>query len=307
MMFVLPLALLVLAQEPPEPSIRVDVNLVNVAFLVRDASGALAGNLTKDDVEVFEDGVKQEVRFFGRSSDLPLRLALVADVSGSQEKFIGRHDRDIGRFLKSSVAARDRAMLVCFGNHVRVVSDFSASVPDLLDALGEFQRGSRHFPELEPDDTREAGTAFFDAIYLTAIHKLLLEAGERKAMIVFSDGEDNSSAHDLMDAIGAAQLADSLIYTVRYTETKHGRPTARNRYGMREMERLAEETGGAGFDASKTDVAASLRQVSEELRSMYDLGYVTTNPSRDGTFRKLAVRVRREGFTVRVKPGYYAR
>ena len=132
-------------------------------------------------------------------------------------------------------------------------------------------------------------------------------AGYNPFNILFSDGEDNSSAHDLIDAIEEAQLADSTIYTVRYTESKHGRLTARNKYGTLEMDRLANDTGGASFDASQTDVAASLRQVSEELRSMYDIGYITTNPARDGTFRKLAIRVKREGFTVRTKPGYYAR
>ena len=303
----LPLTLLLFGQEPPEPSIKVDVNLVNVAFLVHDASGALSASLSKDDIEVFEDGVKQDIRFFGRSADLPLRLALVADFSGSQEKFIKKHDRDIEKFLKTSVSPKDRAMLVCFGNHIRVVSDFSSSAADLLDGLAEFQKGSRHFPELEPDDTREGGTALFDALYLTALHKLLPDHAARKAIILFSDGEDNSSAHDLIDAIEEAQLADSTIYTVRYTESKHGRLTARNKYGTLEMDRLANDTGGASFDASQTDVAASLRQVSEELRSMYDIGYITTNPARDGTFRKLAIRVKREGFTVRTKPGYYAR
>jgi VWFA-related protein len=73
------------------------------------------------------------------------------------------------------------------------------------------------------------------------------------------------------------------------------------------MDRLAGETGGASFDASRKDVASSLREVSEELRSMYDLGYVTTNPARDRTFRKVTIRVKREGFSVRVKPGYFAR
>jgi len=293
------------AQEPL--SIRVDVNLVNVAFIVRDSSGALAGSLTRDDIEVFEDGVRQEVKFFSRSNDLPLRLAIVADVSGSQDKFIKQHDRDIEAFLKSAITPRDRAMLVCFGNHIRVVSDFSDSASQLMDALNEFQKGSRRFPELDPDDTRMDGTALFDALYLTAMEKLLPVPGERKALLLFSDGEDNSSAHDLMDAFEAAQTADSLIYTIRYTESKHNRLTARNRYGMREMNRLALETGGAAFDAAQKKVADSLRQVAEELRSMYDIGYVSTNPTRDATFRKVTIRVKHEGFTVRAKPGYFSR
>src|SRR5665213_211067 len=306
MQLLLPMAVLLLAQEPPEPSIKVDVNLVNVAFVVRDAAGALSGGLTRDDVDVFEDGVRQDVRFFNRSADLPLRLALVADVSGSQEMFVKQHHRDIAEFLKSSLTAKDRAMLVCFGNRIRVVGDFSASPDDLLDSLADFQKkGKAYFPELGPDETRRAGTALFDAVYLTAVQKLRAAAGERKAIVLFSDGEDNSSAHDLLDAIEAAQSADSPIYTVRYT--RHGSLTARNRYGIREMERLANETGGASFDASKTDVAASLRQVSEELRSMYDLGYVTSNPVRDGAFRKVVIRLKSDSLTVRAKPGYYAR
>src|SRR4051812_31086584 len=105
-----------LAQEPAEPSIKVDVSLVNVAFIVRDQTGVLDRRLTKGDIEVFEDGVRQEVRFFGNSGDLPLRLALAADMSGSQQKFMKQHHRDIERFLKSALTPKDNALLVCFGN-----------------------------------------------------------------------------------------------------------------------------------------------------------------------------------------------
>ncbi len=301
------LAIGLAAQEPPPLSIQVDVNLVNVAFIVRDEAGTLTRNLAKDDVEVFEDGIRQEVKFFSRSSDLPLRLGLIADVSGSQQKFIWQHRRDLEAFVTGAITPRDRALLVCFGNRIRVVSDFSSSAGELMEALDRFQKGERRFSELEPDDTRSAGTALFDAIYLTALRKLQPVAGERKALILFSDGEDNSSAHDLMNAIEAAQSADCPIYTVRYTELNHGRMTARNHYGIREMERLPDQTGGRAFDASKIDVGASLRQVGEELRSMYDIGYVTTNPVRDGTFRKVVVRSKRDGLVVRAKPGYYAR
>ncbi|MES1257024.1 MAG: VWA domain-containing protein [Acidobacteriota bacterium] len=295
------------AQEPAPVSIKVDVSLINAAFIVRDASGALRHDITKDEIEVFEDGIKQEVRFFGRSNDLPLRLALVADASGSQEKFIQQHRRDLETFIRASITPRDHALLVCFGNHIRVVSDFSSSADEMMHALERFHKGDRHFPELEPDETRMAGTALFDAMYLTAMEKLRPALGERKALILFSDGEDNSSAHDLLDAIEAAQTADSLIYTVRYTESKHGRLTSRNRYGIREMDRLAGETGGAAFDASRKDLASLLAQVGEELRALYDIGYMSTNPVHDGTFRKVVIQVRRAGMTVRTKPGYYAR
>jgi hypothetical protein len=107
----------------------------------------------------------------------------------------------------------------------------------------------------------------------------------RKALILFSDGEDNSSAHDLMDAIEAAQTSDSLFYTVRYTEAKKGPAHRAQPYGVREMDRLAGETGGAAFDASKKEVGSLLMQVGEELRSLYEAGYTSTNPAQDGSFR----------------------
>jgi Ca-activated chloride channel family protein len=304
LLFLVPVAF---AQEPAEPSIKVDVSLVNVAFIVRDHRGVLDRSLTKDDIEIYEDGVRQDVRFFGKSGDLPLRLALVTDMSGSQQKFIKDHHRDIERFLKSALTPRDQAMLICFGNRIRVVSDFSPSVDTLMDGLEAFPKSGGRFPELEPDDTRSGGTALFDAVYLTARDKLTTLSGERKALILLSDGEDNSSAHDLLDAIEEAQAADSVIYTVRYTEMRNHRLPARARYGIREMDRLAKETGGAAFDASGKPVDKALAQVAEELRAMYDIGYMSTNPNRDGRFRNVVIRIKDREVTVRSKPGYFAR
>jgi Ca-activated chloride channel family protein len=293
-----------LAQEPL--SIKVDVRLVNVAFIVRDQTGALAGNLTKDDIEILEDGVPQEVRFFGRSADLPLRLALMIDVSGSQDKFNKQHLRDIEEFLTKAVTPRDRATLVRFNDHIRVVTDFTPSPGQFISEVEELRK-DRHYLELDADNTRSGGTALFDTVCATADMKALSDAGERRALMLFSDGEDNSSAHDLIDAIEAAQTADAPIYTVRYTETKKGRMTARNRYGVREMDRLAKETGGASFDASEGDVARSLAHVADELRSMYDVGYVSSHGSAGAGYRKVEIRVKQPGYTVRSKPGYYAR
>jgi Ca-activated chloride channel family protein len=292
------------AQEPL--SIKVDVSLVNFAFIVRDQSGALAGTLTKDDIEVIEDGVPQQVRFFGRSADLPLRLALVMDVSGSQEKFVKRHNHDLEKFVSAAITPKDSALLICFGNQIRVVSDFGAAPHDMMENLSEFDKRRPSFLVLDRDTTRFAGTALFDAVYAAASEKLGTPKSERRAIILFSDGEDNSSAHDLMDAIEAAQDADSLIYTVRYTDIRKGVLTSRDRYGIREMNRLALETGGIAFDAEKDKVPESLRKVAEELRSMYDVGFVSTDATRDGRFRKVEIRVKRPGLTVRAKPGYYA-
>jgi Ca-activated chloride channel family protein len=299
-------ALAALAQEPV--AIKVDVSLINVAFIVRDSGGALATDLRREDVEIFEDGVKQDVKFFSRSGDLPLRLGLVVDASGSQERFNKQHRHDIEKFLQATLQPADRALLVCFGNHVRVVSEFTQSAKELMTGFDRFNKDMRDFRELEADNTRTAGTALFDAMYLTSMQLMKPMPGVRKALILFSDGEDNASAYDLMDAIEAAQNSDSLYYTVRYTEpSRNGHLRARSRYGIREMDRLAAETGGAAFDASNHDVGKLLGQVGDELRALYEVGYTTSNPVRDGTFRKVTIRVKRDGLTVRAKPGYFAK
>ena len=166
---------------------------------------------------------------------------------------------------------------------------------------------ARNFPNSTPIRAGSGAQRLFDALYATASEKLADTRGERKAIILFSDGGDNSSSHDLIEAIEAAQAADCLIYTVRYTEGSKGKLKARDVFGVTEMNRLAKETGGAAFDASQGDVAKSLRLVADELRSLYDLGYTTTNATADGRYRKVEIRVKRPGLTVRAKPGYYAR
>ena len=293
------------AQE--RPAISVNVNLVNVAFTVRDARGVMPADLTKDDFDVIEDGIPQKVSFFARGDDVPLMLGLVVDASASQEHFFKQHDHHVEKFLKDVLGPHDRAFLVCFANHVHLVSDFSPSSTRMMDAMKRFEHGDRTFPELGPRDLRELGTAFYDAIYYAVSEKLASQGGGRKALIVFSDGEDNSSAHHMMDAIEAAQTEDVRIFGIRYTETKRGRVTARNKYGTSVMRRIGVETGGTDFDATQNKIETSFREIGDNLRSTYELAYVPANAERDGSFRKITIRPKRAGLTVRVKTGYFAR
>ncbi len=133
------------------------------------------------------------------------------DASGSQDKFNRQHTRDPEKFVSSAIMPRDRALLMCFGNHIRMVSEFTDSAAELTSSMTGFQKGDRKFAELDPDDTRSAGTALFDSVYAAATGKFGPPARERRALILFSDGEDNSSAHDLLDAIEAAQAVDATI------------------------------------------------------------------------------------------------
>ena len=293
----------IFAQEP----LRVEVNLVSVTFSVRDAHGALLENLTKDDLDVFEDAVPQKIAFFARSVDLPLTLGLIVDASGSQDHFSKQHQHDLEVFLKEVLGAKDRVFLVCFGNHVRLVSDFTNDPSQIIAGLKTFEHGSRNFPELGPKEERELGTAFYDAIYYSVIEKMTTAENSRRALLVFSDGEDNSSSHDMMTALETAQGENVPVFAIRYTEKEHGKLTARNKYGISVMGRIAKETGGAEFDAEVMDPHNYFRLIGEELRSSYELGYYPSSPAADDTFRKIAVRPKQEGLTVRSKTGYFPR
>ena len=287
--------------------IRVDVNLVSVGFSVRDARGALVDNLTKDDIEVFEDDVPQKVAFFARSQDVPLTLGLIVDASDSQEHFRKRHEKDLEVFLKQVLGPKDRAFLLCFGNHLRLVNDFTQSGADMLEHLKLYEKKTDRYPEVGPKEDRDLGTAFYDSIYYSVTEKMLREEG-RRALLLFSDGEDNSSSHDMMTTIEMAQANNVLVYTLRYTEPKkNGELTARNQYGIRVMDRIAEETGGAHIDAKTTDPKVYFQQIAEELRTSYELGYYPTNQKKDDGFRKIVVKPKEGGLKIRMKTGYFAR
>jgi Ca-activated chloride channel family protein len=290
------------------PTFHSDVNLVNVTFSARDAAGKLIKDLGQDDIQVLEDGVPQAVRFFASTADLPLTVGIVVDTSNSQESFYKRHHEDVEQFLKDVLGPRDRAFLVCFENHIRLVSDMTNSAPQMMDNFSRFEHSKKSdFPELGPPEIREEGTALFDSVVYGVREKLTQTDHSRKALIVFSDGEDNSSAYDLIDAIETAQAGDVLVYAIRYTEHKKGKLTSRNKYGMRAMKRLARDTGAADFDASgDSDLNQTFRDIGAELRSLYEVAYHASKAARDGTFRKIEVRADQPGLVIRSRAGYFS-
>jgi len=297
--------LLAYGRAVAQTKFRSDVDLVSVSFTVRDDHGGLVDNLTKDDFEVFEDGAPQKIAFFARSVDVPLTLGLILDASGSQSHFMRQHHQDLEVFLNEVLGPQDRAFLVGFGNHLKLVSDFTQSGRALLDRLEMYEHSGR-FPEIGPKEERDLGTAFYDSIYYSVTEKLAAENG-RRALLVFSDGEDNSSSHDMMTTIETAQAENVMVFNIRYTQKEDGQSPARNKYGIRVMDRIAKETGGAHVDAETTDPHAYFRQITDELRTSYELAYYPSNPIKDNTFRKLVIRPKQAGLTVRAKTGYFAR
>jgi len=173
----------------------------------------------------------------------------------------------------------DQTFAACFGNHLRLVSDTTSAVPELLEDLRRFQKGERKFPEIGPQEDRNLGTALYDALYFSMTQKLQTTGERRRALIVFSDGEENSSEHDLLDVIETAQNTDTVLYCIRYTEKKHGKLNARNKYGIHVMKHMSTLTGAADFDALSSHLETVFAQISEELRSMYQIGYISSKQS----------------------------
>jgi VWFA-related protein len=295
---------IVLAQAT---TFHAETHLVTLTFSARDTDGHFVDSLSRDDFSVYEDGVEQKVSLFSRESELPLTLGLVVDASQSQEKFLQQHLRDIQIFLGSILRPQDQAFAVCFGDRLRLVSDLSSNPAVIADGLSKFDKNSHSFPELEPDETRSGGSAVYDAVFGSVTEKLARNPGHRKALILFTDGEENSSAHDEIDTIAAAQEADTLIYAVRYTQMKHNKLSADNRHGIAALHHMAEQTGGRDFDALHTDLPQTFKEIGDELRSVYSIGYYSTNKTPDNTFRKIVVESQTAGVTIRAKSGYYAR
>jgi Ca-activated chloride channel family protein len=289
------------------PTIQVETHLIDTALSVHDAEGRIVTGLTQGDFTVVEDGVQQKIRFFAHDNQLPLSIGLIIDESGSQDKFVKEHEKDIEAFLRQVLEPNDEAFAVCFGNHLRLVSDLTSSTSTIMDGIRAFDKGNTNFPEIGPKEERELGTALYDAVYFGITEKLANVHQRRKALVVFSDGEENSSEHDLLDAIEVAQNSDVLVYAIRYTDMKHGKVDARDRYGVRVLDHLAGQTGGKTFDYHATNLKEAFAEIAGDLRSLYQIAYQSTNPTRDGSYRKVVIQTTKPRLTVRARTGYYPR
>lgn len=295
----------VVSQDGPY-RLTVQSRLIDTTLLVRGADGKPVTGLPQTAFHVREDGADQTIRHFARQRELPLSIGLLVDVSGSQEKFVKEHEREIESFLTEVMAPGDRAFALCFGNHLRLTSDWTASPKDIVEGVRRFSKGDRKFPDLGPREDRELGTALYDAIVFPLQERMAAEHDRRRVLIVFSDGEENSSEHDLIDAVTESQGTDTLVYALRTTQNRKDRMNARDRYGERVLHHLTEATGGRAFDAGTMDAKEIFASVAADLRSLYEIGYYSTHGNRDGGFRKVDVTVEGEGLSVQARAGYVA-
>ncbi len=301
------------AQQEQPPSIKVDVDVVNLLCSVRDKRGGLVANLTKDDFDVFEDGKRQEIRYFARETDLPLTIGLLIDVSVSQEGLIEAERRAGSQFFSQVLGKKDVAFLISFGAEAELLQDFTNSQKLLREALGQLRLsasvGGLH-PGPVPTASQPRGTILFDAVYLAANEKLRGEVG-RKVIVLITDGVDQGSRVKLGEAVEAAHKADAIIYSVYYADPGF----YRGRYGGYtfggmgdgDLRKMSEETGGRLLKVERRRPLEDIfNEIQREMRSQYAIGYTPLNPAKDGSFRRIEIRPHSKELKVQARKGYYA-
>jgi VWFA-related protein len=284
------------AQETP--TFSVGVNVVNILANVMDKHGAIQRDLKQSDFTILEEGRPQIIRYFARQTDLPLTLGLMVDTSMSQEHVLDAERSASFRFLDQVLREKkDQIFVMQFDLAVLTRQPLTSSYKDLNDALAQVDTPSRR--ELQNGGDR--GTLLYDAV-IKASDEIMQKQQGRKALILLTDGDDNGSEATLENAIDAAQRADTLIFSILFSDSGFGRGPGRSI-----LEHLSHETGGGFFEVSKKLPIDKIYDIiQDELRSQYSLGYVSDRPPTTAEFRRLQLKVSNSGFAVQARNRYWA-
>jgi Ca-activated chloride channel family protein len=269
----------VLPQDRRPGQISVDVNLVALPVSVTDKDGVVLEGLTEKNFQVLEDNVAQQISLF-KHEDIPVSVGLVIDDSGSMRSKKEKVHSAALSFVKES-NPDDETFVVAFEDVAYLQQDFTGSLGDIVDALDSLD------PRLE--------TALFDAVYLSVDH---VKEGklDKKALLVISDGEDNSSKWGYNKLLEHVQQAkDVTIYAIGIFDENDSRsgglfsksPQKKAKDALKE---IAELTGGqAFFPKSIDEVLEICTRIAKEIRNQYTIGYNPKNTKQDGSWRKVTV------------------
>ena len=275
--------------------IRVDTTLVLIPVSVTDPMSRFVTGLDKENFKLSEDKVDQEITQFS-SEDAPLSVGIVFDTSGSMGAKLQRSRQAVTQFMKTA-NPQDEFFLIEFNDRPEMVQTFTAETEEIQNRLTFTQAKGR--------------TALLDGVYL-AMNQMKKAHNPRKAILVISDGGDNSSRYTETEVKNAVREADVQIYAIGIFEpvASRGR-TAEEMSGPGLLAEMAEQTGGRHFSvdnlAELPDVAA---KIGIELRNQYLLGYSPKNTARDGKYRRVQVKlVKTTGLPqlrAMFRTGYYA-
>lgn len=302
---------------PPEPtytspqSIRQNVNLVDVLFTVLNRQNKIVADLNSENFRVFDDDAPQQIRFFNRQTDMPLRVGLLLDTSNSIRDRLKFEQQAAIDFLYNVIRRdKDQAFLMTVDDQPEMVQGFTGDLDVLREVILKQRAGG--------------GTALYDAVYQACqqLLKLPPDVGDpnkdmRRVLVVISDGDDNLSRHSRGEALEIAQRAGIVIYSIStstnwiITDQEVGRGDPSNRKYLKDegdkvLQQFSDESGGRAFFPYRVDdLAQSFAYIGDELRSQYSLAYVPPRLA-DGKFHKIRIEVNAKGLQVRARRGYFA-
>jgi VWFA-related protein len=286
------------SQEQEPASFSSDVQVVNVLATVRDKKAQFVRDLGKDDFSLVEEGRPQAIRYFSRETDLPLTIGLMVDTSMSQVHVLDAERRASFTFIDDVLReGKDKVFVMQFDMNVKTKQILTASRADLQESLRMVNTPTRE----ELRSQYGGGTLLYDAISDASKEVMSRQQG-RKALVILSDGGENGSNATLADAVQEAQRSNTLIYTILFSDGGFG-----SDFGKRVMQRLAKETGGSYFEVSKKQTIDQVyKQIEEDLRSQYSIGYVSDRPAAISEFRRIQLAVKRPGMTINSRDRYWA-
>ncbi len=288
--------------QDAEPTFSTSVKVVNVLATVRNKQGEIIRDLVEGDFAIQEENRPQKIRYFAKQSDLPLTIGLMVDTSMSQQRLIDKERGASYRFLDQVIREdKDKVFIMQFDMSVQLRQPLTASRKQLDDTLALVDTPTRN--ELRMVGSA-GGTLLYDAV-LKASNDQMKQQHGRKALILMTDGVDFGSENTDSAAIDAAQKADTLIYSIYFTDP--GAYGGGGPDGQKILSRMSKETGGGFFAVSKkVAIDQIFDQIQDELRSQYSLGYVSDVPVVISEFRKITVSTREKGLRVQARDRYWA-
>jgi Ca-activated chloride channel family protein len=282
------------ATDPQDPSgqrgrIRVNVNLVSVLVSVLDDKNRPAPDLPKEAVQLFEEGVEQQINKFEPETSQPLDLAIMIDASLSAHKEISFEQEAAAHFIRQVLRPSDRLAVFSFDENVTQLATFSDNVPELQAAVRKMPAG--------------AGTSIYDAVLLGS--RALGRRGEdrRRVIIMVTDAGETTSRADFDAARKEAVRSNALLYTIVIRPVKN--ESGRNTAGEHALETMTDTTGGAMFyPDTPQELTAIFDRIDRELRTQYLLAYYPTPRGPANTYRSIVVTVDPSTYHVRHRKSY---
>ena len=281
------------SSDQSSTTFKVNVKLVNIYTTVVDQHGAPVANLTQNDFRVTEDGNPEKIAVFQKESELPLSIVIAIDASGSTKKDLRLETDSARRFAHDILRPIDVLSVYSFSEDINQVVPFTSDLRKIDRGIGDITPGS--------------ATALYDTIYLASSD--LVKRQGRKVMVLITDGGDTYSKYDYQQAMRAATQSEVLLYSIIImpVEQSAGRDTG----GEHALIQLSKDTGGKHYyakDLSQLDVA--FRQISDELRTQYLIGYYPSRRLASSDFRKIDVELaptvpQADTLQVRHRSGYY--